>query len=115
MNFVAPWRARKVKQKKYCLPKEVQEETKKRNDLHKRLQLKMQCGETYLELQKEFKKQNNYCNKLIKKAVRKNRGQNITSVSNAKEIWNSINDILQPERLSNINIKIETEPPISYS
>ena len=86
------------------MPKEIQEEIKKRKNLQIRLQLKVQHGESDLELQKQFKKQKNYCNKLIKLAVRENRGQKITSASNVKEVWNNINDILQPERLSKINI-----------
>ena len=50
LNFVAPWKTRKMKQKKYCLPKEIQEEIKKRKDFLKRLQLKMKCGETYAKI-----------------------------------------------------------------
>ena len=78
------------------MPKEIQVEIKKQKDLQKTLQLKMQRGITPLqninlehhngitplhraaqngnlevfELQKEFKKQNDYCNNLIKKFVR---------------------------------------------
>lgn len=46
---------------------------------------------------------------MIKKAVRESRGQNIINLSSTKEVWNSINDILQPDRLSKTNIRIETD------
>ena len=77
--------------------------------MEKMLKLKMQQGQTDLKLQNDYKKHRNYCNKLIKNAVRVSRGQNITSSNNIKEVWSSINDILRPERLSRSNLKIETE------
>ena len=49
---------------------------------------------------------------MIKKAVREKTGQNITKVSNVKEIWNSVNDILRPESLSKSTLKIESEDQI---
>ena len=62
------------KPKKYILPKEVQTAIKERKELHKRLRTKLENGENDSKLEKQFKKHNNYCNKLIKKAVReKNR------------------------------------------
>ena len=45
---------------------------------------------------------------MIKIAVRENTGKSITSASSGKEIWNSINDILRPERLAKTSIKIQT-------
>ena len=41
------------------------------------------------QLQNQLKKHNNYCNKIIKQAVREKNSKNITPVSNVKEIWNS--------------------------
>ena len=46
---------------------------------------------------------------MIKNAARENAGKNITSASSGKDIWNSINDILKPERLAKPSIKIQTE------
>ena len=62
-----------------------------------------------LKLEKQYKKQRNYCTKVIKNAVREITGKSITSASSGKEIWNSINDILRPERLAKTSIKIQTE------
>ena len=59
-------------------------------------------------MEEKFKKHRNYTNNLIKKAVRENTGKNITSASNVKDIWNSINDILKPEKVAKNSIKIET-------
>jgi hypothetical protein len=49
---------------------------------------------------------------MIKKAVRVNNGQNVSSVSTVKEIWNNINDILKPEKSARSSLKIETENKI---
>ena len=46
---------------------------------------------------------------MIKKAVRENNGKNITEVSNVREVWSCINDILKPENVNKNTIKIETE------
>ena len=109
LNYVAPWKTRKVRQKKICLPKESQVEIKRQKNLHKRSQYKVQNGEINFELMKELKKQNNYTNKLIKKAVREKTGKNITSESSVNEIWKSVNDVLRPESTSKTTLKIETE------
>jgi hypothetical protein len=109
LNFVAPWESRKMKNKRFCLPKEIQNEIKKHKDLQRQLQTKVQNGEVDLELEKKYKKHNNYCNKMIKKSVREKTGQNITNVSNVQEVWKSVNDILKPERISKNTLKIETD------
>ena len=36
LNTIAPWKIRKMKHKKFCLPKEIQMEIKKRKILQKR-------------------------------------------------------------------------------
>ena len=61
------------------------------------------------QLLKQLKKQKNYCNKLIKKEVRENNGKNITEVSNVKEVWHCINDILKPETITINSMKIESD------
>ena len=109
LDFTAPWKTGKNKQKRYCLPKEIQEEIKKRRVLQNRHKMNIDKGKVNLKLQKQLKKHNNYCNKLIKKAVREKNGKNITDVSSGKEIWKCINDILRPEKLIKNKIKIEIE------
>ena len=109
LDSVAPWISRKVKSKKHSLPKHIQLEIKKRKLLQMRHERKVRHSEVDHELIKELKKHNNYCNKLIKKAVREMNGQNITSVSSVKEVWNSLNDILKPDRVARNSLKIETE------
>ena len=69
----------------------------------------MKTGKIKLELERKYKKHNNYCNKVIKKVVQEKTGGNITSKSNSKEIWNSINDILSPESMIKKPLKIQTE------
>jgi len=49
-------------------------------------------------LERTFKKQRNYTNSLIKKAVREKAGRNISNEITMKQIWDSINDIIKPER-----------------
>ena len=66
----------------------------------------MKNGIKDLKLEEQYKKQRNYCTKVIKNAVRENTGRSITSASSGKEIWNSINDILRPESLAKTSIKI---------
>ena len=81
---------------------------KVRNDLKKKVQVNAKNGIEDLKLEEQFKKHRNYCNKMIKNAVRENAGKNITSASNVKDIWNSIGDILKPERLAKPSIKIQS-------
>ena len=109
MDSVAPLKSKKVKQKRYSLPKEVQSAIKVRKDLKKKFQINKQNNIEDFKLEEQFKKQRNYCNKLFKNAVRENSGKNITSASSGKDIWNSINDILKPESLAKHSIKIQTE------
>ena len=41
--------------------------------------------------------------------MREINGKNITQVSNVREVWSCINDILKPENVNKNTIKIETE------
>ena len=66
LDFTAPWKKTNFKQKRYSLPKEILVEVQKRKDLQKRYQTMVKDGKLDLNLVKEFKKQKNYCNKLIK-------------------------------------------------
>ena len=91
------------------MPKEVKSAIKIRNDLKKKVQINEKNGIEDLKLEEQYKKHRNYCTKLIKNTVREIAGKNITSASNGKDIWNSINDILKPERLAKHSIKIQTE------
>ena len=109
LDFIAPMKTRKVKQKKYNLPKEIQSEIQKRKILHKRYKSNLQHSVTDPEIEREFKKQSKYCNKLLKNVLREKRGQGITKSNNMKETWKSINHILHPERISKCSLKIETE------
>ena len=54
-------------------------------------------------------KQNNYCTKLIKTAVREKSGINITRGSSVNDIRKSINDILNPIKSAKNSIKIQTD------
>ena len=87
----------------------MQSAIKVRNDLRKKVHVNEKNGIKDLKLEKQYKKQRNYCTKVIKNAVREITGKSITSASSGKEIWNSINDILRPERLAKTSIKIQTE------
>ena len=102
-------KTRKIKKKRFCLPKEIQNEIKKKKLFQKQLQSKMQNGERDVELERKLKKHQNFVNKKIKSFVRGKTGQNISSESNAQEIWKSVNDILRPQKSSHNNLKIETE------
>ena len=75
--------------------------------MKKKVQSNAKNGTEDLKLVKQYKKHRNYCNNLMKKAVREITGKNITSASNVKDIWNSISDILRPERLDKPSIKIQ--------
>ena len=75
----------------------------------KRHQTNMKNNQIDFQLQNQLKKQNNYCNKLIKNEVREKNGKNITNVNNVKQIWSCINDILKPENSGKNSMKIETE------
>ena len=107
MDISAPWKARKVKKKRIDLPNEVKSAIKERNEMKKKVQSNAKNGTEDLKLVKQYKKHRNYCNNLMKKAVREITGKNITSASNVKDIWNSISDILRPERLDKPSIKIQ--------
>ena len=109
LDFTAPWKTRKVKIKRHSLPKEILHEIQKKKKISKRYQSMVKNGENDPVLTNEFRKQRNYCNKLIKSTVRERNGQNITSESTPKDIWNGINDILKPETTSKSKLRIETE------
>ena len=82
-------------------------EISKQKSLLKRHQMNVHIGQIDVELEKKFKKHRNYCNKLIKRAVREKAGTNISNVSNVKQVWKSINDILKPENIAKNSIKIQ--------
>ena len=109
LDVIAPWKIRKIKQKRFSLPNEVQNKIKKKKELQRRHQINVQLGKVDFEIHKNLKKQSNFCNKMIKKEVRANMGKNITDMSSVNEVWNCINDILKPENSSKSNLKIETE------
>ena len=108
LNLVAPMKTRKIKKKRFCLPKEIQNEIKRKKDLQRQLKSKIQNGEIDMELEIKLKKQRNFCNKIIKSFVREKEGHNITSDSNVQEIWKSVNGILRPQKCSSNTLKIET-------
>ena len=107
MDISAPWKSRKVKKKRIDLPNEVKSAIKDRNEMKKKVQSNAKNGTEDLKLVKQYKKHRNYCNNLMKNAVREITGKNITSASTVKDIWNSISDILRPERLAKPSIKIQ--------
>ena len=49
--------------------------------------MNIEKGIVDVKLQNQLKTHNNYCNKLIKKAVREKNWKNITDASSAKEVW----------------------------
>ena len=59
MDIVAPWKSRKIKQKIYYLPKEVQSVIKVRNDLKKKVQINEKNGIEDLKLEEQYKKHRN--------------------------------------------------------
>ena len=107
MDISAPWKSRKVKKKRIDLPNEVKSAIKERNEMKKKVQSNAKNGIEDLKLVKQYKKHRNYCNNLVKNAVREITGKNITSASTVKDIWNSISDILRPKRLAKPSIKIQ--------
>ena len=109
LDSVATWKISRLKQKRYYFPNEVKSAIQRRNYLEKLHKVTVNSGTEDLELTKQFKKQRNYCKKLIKNAVKGNTGRNITSDSSVKDIWKSINDILKPNSLVKTSIKIQTE------
>ena len=86
LDSVIPWKTRKIKRKKYYLPKAVQLLVYKRNKLQKIHKENVKTGKIELDFERKYKKHSNYCNKVIKKAVQEKTGGNITSKSNSKEI-----------------------------
>ena len=57
MDIVAPWKSRKIKQKRYRLPKETQSAIKIRNDLKKKLQINVKNGIEDLKLEEQSEDQ----------------------------------------------------------
>ena len=109
LDITAPWKRRRNKKKKHRLPIEVQSAIKKQNELQKEHQNNVKNGTPDTTLERTFKKQRNYTNSLIKKAVREKAGRNITNESTMKEVWKGINDIIKPESNTKNFLKIETE------
>ena len=109
LDVTAPWKSRKNRKKKFRLPMEVQSAIKKQNELQKEHQKNVKNGTPDTTLERTFKKQRNFTNSLIKKAVREKAGRNISNESTMKQIWDSINDIIRPERNAKNFLKIETK------
>ena len=57
LNLVAPMKTRKIKKKRFCLPKEIQNEIKTKKDLQRQLKSKIQNGKIDMELERKLKKQ----------------------------------------------------------
>ena len=109
LDITAPWKERKKKKKKFRLPMEVQNEIKKQKELQKKHLNNVENGKSDATLERIFKKQRNFTNSLIKKAVREKAGRNISNESTMKQVWDGINDIIRPERNAKNFLKIETE------
>ena len=109
LDITAPWKKRKNKKKKFRLPMEVQNEIKKQKELQKKHLNNVENGKSDATLERIFKKQRNFTNSLIKKAVREKAGRNISNESTMKQVWDGINDIIRPERNAKNILKIETE------
>ena len=62
------------------------------------------------ELDIIYRKQNNYCSSIIKKAVREIRGEKITNDSTTKQTYKAIKDIMYPEFVTKNSVKIEASP-----
>ena len=107
LDIVAPWKTQKMRQKRFLLPNEVKVAIKKQKELLKRHQENVHNGQIDVELEAKFKKHRNYTNSLIKKSLREKSGEN--KVSNLKQVWKSINDILKPEDIARKSMKIESE------
>ena len=100
LNLAAPWKLGQKKQNKHSLSKEISEKIRKLKELHKKHKINVKNAIVDLELQKRLKKHQNYCNKLIKKAIREKHGKSITNENSQKQVWNCINDILKPENVN---------------
>ena len=110
LDECAPWKTRKFrKKKKYVLPKEIQELIQIRNNLHKELRKNTKNGIKNNLLETQYKKHNNYCNKMITKEVKRKNGENITSDSNMKDIWKCIKIVQNPEATSINKLKIDVD------
>ena len=108
LDSEAPWKTRKNEKRRYYLTKEMQLLLLERDKLEKIHKKNLVSGKIDIELERKFKKHNNYCNKLIKKAVRERTLQKITNESDVKGFWNRINGILKPETIT----KTETEDQV---
>ena len=62
-----------------------------------------------MTLLKQFKKQKNFCNNLIKKDIRKTLGRNVNSKSSVTEVWKAIIDILKPEKMACNSWKMDVD------
>ena len=91
---------------------EVQNEIKKQKELQKKHLNNVENGKSDATLERIFKKQRNFTNSLIKKAVREKAGRNISNESTMKQVWDGINDIIKPERNAKNFLKIENEEGI---
>ena len=109
LDECAPWKTKRFKKKKYVLSKEILELMRIRNKLHNELQKSVKNGTKNNLLEKQYKKHNNYCNRMIRKEVKQKNGENITSDSNMKDIWKCIKIVQNPEATSIRKLKIEID------
>ena len=109
LDECAPWKTKRIKKKKYVLSKEILELMRIRNKLHNELQKSVKNGTKNNLLETQYKKHNNYCNKMIRKEVKQKNGENITSDSNMKDIWKCIKIVQNPEATSIRKLKIEID------
>ena len=109
LDLVAPFKTRKVKKKKFTLPKHVQGVIQIRRELQEKHDGNIKTGKIDFELEKQLKKHSNYCNKVIKKAVQEETGKYVTKESSIKEIWSSIKGILNPDNLTKNSLKIQID------
>ena len=109
LDECAPWKTKRFKKKKYVLSKEILELMRIRNKLHNELQKSVKNGTKNNLLETQYKKHNNYCNKMIRKEVKKKNGENVTSDSNMKDIWKCIKIVQNPEATSIRKLKIEID------
>ena len=107
LDEVAPWQERKRKKRKVVLPEEVKAAVQKRNKMKKQLKEIQGSGSVDRDFEMKFKKYNNYCNNLVKKAVRQISGKNITENSTVEEVWKSLGHVMRPETMAKKSMKIK--------
>ena len=109
LDVCAPWKTKKIKNRRYKLPESVKIEVKKAQELLKKYNHNLENGIQDADLKTTMRKQYNYANSLVKKAGKKYNGQNITPDSSSKDIWKCINDILKPLLMAKNYMKLEKD------